>query len=298
MSTTPDVPNPLRPYHIPQPAIKHRIDATNASTATIPKAPSKSAQAPRNGLGSSAREMFSDIDYSDYIPEASPSILEVIKGLLDQALWKYTSVLMAQPFDLAKVILQVQDAGAITGEQDGREQLRNNSSIGKRPYEVGESARACVRNANFCSYLLTTRTMILSLTSHLPLRSLTLVDAAAITTLRLVPHRLLRLDQDAAPDHRRPVIMNKQVYPLLHLLLQLYYLGCGERKAPGESGRGQMSRSGTVCSSRPSLRFRDLFSVQSLPFQIPQVLPLLPYLLLQISHDLTSSPPRLLSFPC
>jgi fusion and transport protein UGO1 len=37
----------------------------------------------------------------------SPSLVEMVKDLLDQALYKYTSVLLAQPFEIAKTILQV-----------------------------------------------------------------------------------------------------------------------------------------------------------------------------------------------
>lgn len=40
------------------------------------------------------------------------------KKVIDQAIWKYTSVLLAQPFDVAKTILQVRLAAA--GEVDGR----------------------------------------------------------------------------------------------------------------------------------------------------------------------------------
>jgi fusion and transport protein UGO1 len=65
----------------------------------------------KNGIAptyvSSARDIFSDIDYSDYIPEGSLSTVDMIKELLDQALYKYTSVLLAQPFEVAKTILQV-----------------------------------------------------------------------------------------------------------------------------------------------------------------------------------------------
>ncbi|KAJ4288245.1 hypothetical protein N0V88_007435 [Collariella sp. IMI 366227] len=56
---------------------------------------------------SKARDIFSDIDYKDYITEPSPSAVQTIKELLDELLWKYTSVLMAQPFEVAKTIMQV-----------------------------------------------------------------------------------------------------------------------------------------------------------------------------------------------
>ena len=48
------------------------------------------------------------MDYSEYIPEASPSNSEIGKQLVEQAIWKYTSVFLAQPFEVAKTVLQVQ----------------------------------------------------------------------------------------------------------------------------------------------------------------------------------------------
>lgn len=60
--------------------------------------------------------MFSDLDYKDYLSEPSPSVVKTVKDLIDELLWKYTSVLMAQPFEVAKTILQVRsqdDIGAL-----------------------------------------------------------------------------------------------------------------------------------------------------------------------------------------
>lgn len=48
------------------------------------------------------------MDYTDYMPESSPSSTAVMKGLVEQAIWKYTSVFLAQPFEVAKTVLQVQ----------------------------------------------------------------------------------------------------------------------------------------------------------------------------------------------
>lgn len=59
---------------------------------------------------------FPDLDYSDYIPDASPSISGTVKSALDKALWKYTNVLMAQPFEVAKLLLQVRVAQDEDGE--------------------------------------------------------------------------------------------------------------------------------------------------------------------------------------
>lgn len=51
--------------------------------------------------------MFNDMDYKDYIGDPSPSAVQTVKEIIDELLWKYTSVLMAQPFEVAKTVLQV-----------------------------------------------------------------------------------------------------------------------------------------------------------------------------------------------
>ncbi|KAL8697258.1 MAG: hypothetical protein Q9201_007210 [Fulgogasparrea decipioides] len=47
------------------------------------------------------------MDYSEYLSDTSPSTTATIRALADQALWKYTSVFLAQPFEIAKTVLQV-----------------------------------------------------------------------------------------------------------------------------------------------------------------------------------------------
>ena len=47
------------------------------------------------------------MDYSDYISESSPAPTDFIRRLVEQALWKYFSVFLAQPFEVAKIVLQV-----------------------------------------------------------------------------------------------------------------------------------------------------------------------------------------------
>ncbi|KAL4788456.1 hypothetical protein BJX76DRAFT_116343 [Aspergillus varians] len=87
--------NPLRPYYVP-PSIGLEQDAAfssppNASSAQV--------------FGSSARDLLPDLDYSDYL-ESSPSVSGWVRDALDSAVRRYTSVIMAQPFDVAKTILQ------------------------------------------------------------------------------------------------------------------------------------------------------------------------------------------------
>lgn len=103
MTTSRDAPNPLRPYYVP-PSIGLPPDA--AANAT-------NAASSRSTLGTSARDMLSDLDYgAPFFDTDGPTVAEMGKKILDQALWKYTSVLLAQPFDVAKTILQVRVAAA------------------------------------------------------------------------------------------------------------------------------------------------------------------------------------------
>ncbi|KAH6850623.1 mitochondrial carrier domain-containing protein [Chaetomium sp. MPI-CAGE-AT-0009] len=93
--------NPLRPYYLPP---------TIGEPAEVLPTPGPRAFTQANSTGryaSKARDIFSDIDYKDYIAEPSPSVVQTVKEVLDELLWKYTSVLMAQPFEVAKTIMQV-----------------------------------------------------------------------------------------------------------------------------------------------------------------------------------------------
>lgn len=100
-------PNPLRPYYKPA-SIGVADIASNATAAT-----SKSAS------GSSFS--FPDLDYSDYISDAAPSISLSLKSIIDQTVWKYTSVVFAQPFEVAKLILQARVAQEDDGERHKRQ---------------------------------------------------------------------------------------------------------------------------------------------------------------------------------
>ncbi|KXX76575.1 Mitochondrial fusion and transport protein ugo1 [Madurella mycetomatis] len=113
--------NPLRPYYIP-PTIGEPPE-------TMP-APGPRAFTQANSTGryaSKARDIFPDIDYKDYIAEPSPSVVQTAKEVLDELLWKYTSVLMAQPFEVAKTIMQVRcqdDLGGLAAAAEAAEEAR------------------------------------------------------------------------------------------------------------------------------------------------------------------------------
>jgi fusion and transport protein UGO1 len=115
MSSSREGPNPLRPYYIPPSiGIPQGPAATNAATSSGPR-PSTNNNGTAPTYASSARDIFSDIDYSEYVSESSQSTLDTIRELLDQALYKYMSVLLAQPFENAKTILQVRTQAAGDG---------------------------------------------------------------------------------------------------------------------------------------------------------------------------------------
>ncbi|KIW68350.1 hypothetical protein PV04_04303 [Phialophora macrospora] len=102
------VPNPLRPYYVP-PSI---------GTDALPNATSGASKPSSQASGF----VFPDIDYSDYIPEGSPSLTGSIKSYIDQAFWKYTTVVLGQPFEVAKLILQARVA---QDDEEDEEKPRN-----------------------------------------------------------------------------------------------------------------------------------------------------------------------------
>lgn len=116
MSTQREGVNPLRPYYRP-PTIGEAPDPTSAAAAAAsqPKPFARhAANATSERYASKARDIFSDIDYKDYISEPSPSVVQTVRDLVDELLWKYTSVLMAQPFEVAKTVLQVRSHDDLT----------------------------------------------------------------------------------------------------------------------------------------------------------------------------------------
>lgn len=91
--------NPLRPYYNPPSLSLDPNHNTSASTPDVPA--STSAQV----FSNSARDLLPDLDYSDYL-DSSSSASDWIRDALNRGVWRYTSVLTAQPFDVAKTILQ------------------------------------------------------------------------------------------------------------------------------------------------------------------------------------------------
>ncbi|KAH7353121.1 mitochondrial carrier domain-containing protein [Pyrenochaeta sp. MPI-SDFR-AT-0127] len=133
MATSRDAPNPLRPYYIP-PSIGLPPDLPQNHSSSPPTYASRST---KPSLGSQARDILSDLDYDSYFPNSSPTVAEHAKKLLDQALWNYTSVLLAQPFEVAKTLLQIQEARGqlpglkISGDDWGKRSRPESFASGK-----------------------------------------------------------------------------------------------------------------------------------------------------------------------
>lgn len=98
--------NPLRPYYIP-PSVGSPSEYSQ-NVAAPSSISSKHAASPSTSFGASARNILADMDCSEYLSDSSPTPTEVVKKLLEQAVWKYMSIFLAQPFEVAKIILQVQ----------------------------------------------------------------------------------------------------------------------------------------------------------------------------------------------
>ena len=140
MSGSREGPNLLRPYYIPPSVGPVPGSGTNSSTThNFRGQDTSSSSTARASFGSSARDILSDLDYTDYLTDASPSAAEVVKGVVDQALWRYTSVLLGQPFEVAKTVLQVQVAGSTNATARGAfhdDMRRRPGKYRTEPYDV------------------------------------------------------------------------------------------------------------------------------------------------------------------
>jgi fusion and transport protein UGO1 len=97
-------PNPLRPYYIPAsigPAPSAIPANTSAQTSAMPRGPRPSP----SSYQSNATDLLPDLDL-DFRSSAGEAWTNT-RALLDTLAWRYASCLMAQPFDVAKTILQV-----------------------------------------------------------------------------------------------------------------------------------------------------------------------------------------------
>ncbi|KAK5116118.1 hypothetical protein LTR62_008444 [Meristemomyces frigidus] len=97
-------PNPLRPYsaYYREPSIgvhpSASIPQSSHTPRTAPRAPSAS-------LSSTARDLLPELDLD--LKTSAGEAWQNTRSLFDTLLYRYTSVLLAQPFDVAKTLLQV-----------------------------------------------------------------------------------------------------------------------------------------------------------------------------------------------
>lgn len=181
----------MRPYYIP-PTIGEPSEKLPASNPN-PFSGSGNVTTPNGHYASKARDMFSDLDYKDYLSDSSPSMVQNVKDLLDELLWKYTSVLMAQPFEVAKTILQVraQDENAGLASVVEPEMLKKRTpSYGGAGFDVRASTSALY---------LSTLTIELSSQTQIPR-----VMSQLISHRTCLKHHLPRIPEmqvDALPHH-------------------------------------------------------------------------------------------------
>ncbi|KAF4972068.1 hypothetical protein FSARC_1286 [Fusarium sarcochroum] len=142
MSTHREGVNPLRPYYIP-PTIGDPSETLNKSSPSPnPFSDSRHVTGAGEKYATKARDILSDLEYNDYLGDASPSMVQNVKALIDELLWKYSSVLMAQPFEVAKTLLQVrnQDENATFETPVEPEPLtKRTSSYGGSMYDFKDS---------------------------------------------------------------------------------------------------------------------------------------------------------------
>ena len=116
MSISTEGPNPLRPYYVPPSVNTPSLVLGELSSATSYSNKNGSSTVPTSrSLGSSARNILADMDYSEYLSQSSPSPGEIGRSLVEHAIWKYTSIFLAQPFDVAKTVLQAQTGNVERG---------------------------------------------------------------------------------------------------------------------------------------------------------------------------------------
>lgn len=147
MSTHREGVNPLRPYYIP-PTIGEAAEPVPAPSTNL--FPGRNATTSAR-YASKARDVFADLDYKDYLNDSSPSMVQSAKELVDELIWKYTSVLMAQPFEVAKTILQARDqdgsaalASPLEPEASASKKQTSSAQSGLALYDVSLSvARPC-----------------------------------------------------------------------------------------------------------------------------------------------------------
>lgn len=91
-------PNPLRPYYVPP-------SVGPTATTSSSQMPTTSRSAPSGSISSTARDYLPEIDLD--LKSTTSEAWQNTRSLARALAYRYTSVLLAQPFDIAKTVLQV-----------------------------------------------------------------------------------------------------------------------------------------------------------------------------------------------
>ncbi|KAF3937002.1 hypothetical protein ABW19_dt0209371 [Dactylella cylindrospora] len=136
MSNNQYVPNPLRPYYIP-PAhdfLTGKLSSPTSTASNLASSAARNAAPAPSYISSATREMLSDLDYSDYLE--TPSVGGMIRDMVDTAMMRYTSVLILQPFKVAKTVMQCQYVPKKNGARLGPSERITELEPGRRGSEV------------------------------------------------------------------------------------------------------------------------------------------------------------------
>lgn len=140
MSTHREGFNPLRPYYIPPTIGDPSETLAKSSPSPNPFPDGRHVTVAGGRYASKARDILNDLEYKDYLGDNSPSMVQNVKDLIDELLWKYTSVLMAQPFEVAKTLLQVrnqdENAALVTPTVEPEPLKKRTSTYGSSMYDV------------------------------------------------------------------------------------------------------------------------------------------------------------------
>jgi fusion and transport protein UGO1 len=93
-------PNPLRPYYVPP-----SIGPTPSASPSQPLHAAKQSPTSSSSFSTSARDLLPELDID--LKSSTSEAWQQTRSLVDTLVWRYSSVLLAQPFDVAKTVLQV-----------------------------------------------------------------------------------------------------------------------------------------------------------------------------------------------